>query len=370
MDIQAFNILDTLKVFLKSKNFKTFTPVQDKTIPLLLKGKSVLVKAPTGSGKTFSFLLPIITNIDFNLDKTQYIIFVPTRELGIQIKKEITKINEFLDQELKTQLLIGGSEKNEEMKKYGKSHIIVATPSRITEIHKLKPTSLSEVKGIIIDEVDMVVDFGSFEELFDFYQKNLKKTISVSIFSATLNQEIKKMVSKTFTNIFTEVNVNLEKPITNYYIKTDDRSKFLVLEKLLNSDFINPYLAIIFVNKNDEVYKVFKFLEKEGFMNVAFFNKELSQRERKRLLKNLNNDKIVYLVTTDLMARGIDLLNITHVINFDLPFDNNYYMHRIGRTNRSFNKQGQIYSLVNEKELQKLHNIADKNKINLVKKRV
>ncbi len=366
MDIQAFNIKVELIKFLESKNIYSYTKVQEIAIPKLLKHENVLVKAPTGSGKTFSFLLPIITRLKNN-HVPQVIIFVPTRELGIQISDEIKAINKFLTQRVSSQLIIGGREKDEEINQFGKNQIIISTPTRLQKIQDEKNISLRSVETIIIDEIDMIYDFGFLEEIVTFKEKYLKNdNLSIAVFSATLNNEIKNVIKRTFNLTYKEITVEQDKKLASYVIKLNDRSRLSILSNLLQQSYMNPFLAIIFAKTNEDVESIFSYLLTHNHdLEIRKFNNNLTQRERKRLLSDLREQRVQYLVTTDLMARGMDFPGVTHIINYNMPSDNQYFLHRIGRTNRSNFTDGKVYTIVDGVDLTKLQKIASKEGINL-----
>lgn len=366
MDIQAFNIREDIFEFLKHKNIKTYTKVQQVAIPKLLKQESVLVKAPTGSGKTFSFLFPIITRLK-PVHEPQVIIFVPTRELGIQINDELKEIKKYLTSTVSSQLIIGGKEKDEEISQFGKNQIIIATPTRLQKIQDEKNISLRKIETIIIDEVDMIYDFGFLEEIVIFKERYLKNdNLSVGVFSATLNNEIKNVVKKAFNLTYKEITIEQEKKLSSYVIKLNDRTRLSLLSSLLSQSYLNPFLAIIFARTNEDVESIFSYLLMHNHdLDIRKFNNSLTQRERKRLLNDLREQRVQYLITTDLMARGMDFPGVTHIINYNMPSDNQYFLHRIGRTNRSTFTDGKVYTLVDSNDFITLKKIATKEDINL-----
>ncbi len=368
MDIQVYKIKPELIDFLKSKYYLNYTDVQLQTIPKLLKNQDVVVKAPTGSGKTFAFLFPIITNTKINRTP-QSIIFVPTRELGLQIKNELEQINKFLIEKIKVHLMIGGTAEDQDIKNFGKSEIIIATPNRLNKIQSNNSISLKEVKTIIIDEADMIEDFGFLEEITEIKEKYLKKNkINFGIFSATLNTNTKNNFKKMFNLNYQDITINRKETLKIFNIKLNDRNRLTILNDLLSQDYMNPFLAIIFAKSNEDVGIIYNHLKANNPIiadNLKMFNKTLEQRERKRLLNDLKNDKIQYLITTDLMSRGMDFLGATHIINYNLPIDMQYFLHRIGRTNRSQMKNGYIYTITDIDEFEILSNFSSKNDIEI-----
>ncbi len=370
MSILKFNLKPELISYLSEQNIKTFFPVQEQTIPLIQKNHQLFVNAPTGSGKTLAFLLPIFNQLSAPQEGIKAMIVVPTRELGLQIYAQIKALNKYFEQQLSTQLMIGGNDRFEDIENYGKKNILVTTSSRLKKIHNQKPVSLRNLDYLIIDEIDMIADFGFLEELITFYNQNIKAT-SISVFSATLNNELENQIKKIFTNqTFKQIKIVNENKQTNYQIKVNERNKLDLLIKLLDDDEVNPFLAIIFAKTNEQVKEIFLRLKSAGIKDIDYFNNDLNARARKRLLKDLKAHKIVYLVTTDLMARGMDFPGTSHIINFSLPVDISYYLHRIGRTNRSNITDGKVFTFVEQNDVPYIEKIKAKYKIEFVSKRL
>ncbi len=373
MSILKFNLRSELIDYLNEQNIKHFFPVQEQTIPLIQKKQQLFVNAPTGSGKTLAFLLPIFNQLDASkegIEGIKAIIIVPTRELGLQINAQIKALNKHFENKLSTQLMIGGNDRFEDIDNYGNKNILVTTSSRLQKIHNQKPVSLKNLDYLIIDEIDMIADFGFLEELITFYNQNIKTT-SLSVFSATLNSELENQIKKFFNDkSFKQIKIINDTPKTNYQIKVNERDKFQLLLKLLADDEVNPFLAIIFAKTNEEVKAIYLALKEAKIQGVDYFNNDLTARQRKRLLKDLKANKIIYLVTTDLMARGMDFPGTSHIINFSLPVDINYYLHRIGRTNRSNIVDGKVFTFVEQKDIPYINKIKDKYKIEFINKRL
>ena len=368
MSILKFNLKPELITYLNEQNIKTFFPVQEKTIPLMQKGQQLFVNAPTGSGKTLAFLLPIFNQLSAPQEGVKAMIVVPTRELGLQIYAQIKSLNKYFENKLSTQLMIGGNDRFEDIETYGKKNILVTTSSRLQKIHNEKPVSLKNLDYLIIDEIDMIADFGFLGELISFYNQNIKVT-SLSVFSATLNVELENQIKRFFNDkSFKQIKIVNKTVQSNYQIKVNERNKFELLVKLLEDDEVNPFLAIIFAKTNEEVKEIFLTLKAAKVQGVDYFNNDLTARARKRLLKDVQAHKIVYLVTTDLMARGMDFPGTSHIINFSLPVDISYYLHRIGRTNRSNIKDGKVFTFVDQKDVSYINKIKFKYNIEFVAK--
>jgi len=363
MDIKSFNLKEEINNFLKYKDFKKFLPVQSKVIPLLLKQNNLFIEAPTGTGKTLSFLIPILNNLDLLTKKTQAIIIAPSKELSIQIHGVLKEMKEFFKTEITSCLAIGGEDFNSQIRKINNgSQIIIGTLDRINSLRNETKHDISNLKFLIMDEVDMLLNFGIFENL-DLLKKDIPNEALLGFFSASFPIETQNYLKKEFKKEIKNIIIKSDSSanITSNFIKAFDNNKIETLINLLKSDVFNPYFCLIFAKTNEEVKEIYNVLKEEGIKNLGFFNKDLDQRERKRLLKLINDSKLVFLVTTDLMARGMDFPGVTHIINYSLPVDLTYYKHRIGRTNRNVVK-GNIYDIYVESDLKKYNDILKKNK--------
>lgn len=372
MDIKFINNLNSEVInYFNKKEFKKLSEVQIETIPLLLKNKSCFVSAPTGTGKTFSFLFPIFSKLNYNEKQIQSLIIVPTNELAIQINNVINDFKKITEKKITSTLAIGRGSFDEQIKKISKgSQIIIGTPDRIISIYEKNKFNLNNLKFFILDEVDMLLDFGSFKKILPLIDI-LPKNTTFSFFSASFSIEIQNYLKRIFSKFNIEIkNIIInrnENKLNSYLIKTRNDEKIETLIKLLNSDKINPYFALIFSKSNEEVEYVFNKLKAKGFKKIGKFTSNLNHRERNRLFRSINNLEFVYLVTTDLMSRGIDFVGVSHIINYSLPIDLIYYQHRIGRTNRnSINLiKGDIYNIYDEQEKKRYHEIIKKNQQNV-----
>lgn len=372
MDTKSIKLPQQLLDYFEYKNFKELLPVQEQSIPLLQKRKSSFVEAPTGTGKTISFLAPILSNLDFGINSTQAMIITPTRELAVQINNVLKEIKPFYEQEILSTLAIGGEDfEDQQRKMINGSHIIIGTAERIVSLRNKTQHELNELKYLVIDEVDMLLNFGGFEEV-GVISESIPNQATLAFFSASFPLEtqnmIKKMFQKEISNIIIKEKDDAE--LESFFIKAFDGDKTRTLIELLKSDRFNPYFSLIFAKTNDEVEMLYRDLKNSGFKDLAMFHSGLSPRDRNRLLKQINNSEIVYLVTTDLMSRGMDFPGVTHIVNYSLPVDLTYYRHRIGRTNRN-NVKGNIYDIYSEGELRRYEEVIKKNpNISLIKTKI
>ncbi len=362
MDTKLFNLNNSINSYIESKKFSKFLPVQEQSIPQLMKRKDSFVEAPTGTGKTLSFLIPILNNLDINNKTIQAIVIAPTRELATQIHNVLKEMKEFFDEEIYSVLAIGGEDFYDQARKINNgTQIIVGTADRIVNLKEESKMDLNNLKYLIIDEVDMILNFGSFEEI-QVLSKDVPHKATLGFFSASFPLEvqnfIKKLFNKEINNIIIKEKEDAE--LTSHYIKAFDSNKLHTLKKLIESDTFNPYFCLIFAKSNEEVEQLYRELKNIKIKDISYFNSDLTQRERNRLLKQINNGELIYLVTTDLMSRGMDFPGVTHIVNYSLPVDLTYYKHRVGRTNRNSVK-GNIYDIYVDQDVIRYNEISKKN---------
>lgn len=353
-----------LSNYLKAEKFNDFLDVQKEVFPLLEKKKDLFCQSPTGTGKTLAYLLPILNQIEKDKKGVEIVIIVPTNELVQQLKNQLLKINKYFafDFFAITKNLDYEREKNKYQKR---AKIIISTIEKIFSLQKKNPIDYKTLKYLIVDEVDMIYHFKQLDLVKDFIDNlNLKNKITYAFFSATLTEDLQNKIRKSFKINPDVIDLNslLEKKININLVKIFDNDKLKSLKNLLQSDKINPYFVIIFTNKNTEVKKIYDFLIDNNFKNIRYFNSNLNPRQRKQIFTEIKNEKIIYLVTTDLYARGLDFSGVSHIINYDLPVDLNYFKHRIGRTNRVDDLKGKIYLLNDPKDQKKINLIKIKNR--------
>ena len=319
-------------------SFKKLTEIQKKTIPLIKSNKNVIGVDKTGTGKTYCFLLPIFDRIDYSINKLQSIIILPTRELAKQIynKSQIFKKN---CKNLTISLLVGGVDNEQKMISLSKnsSHILIGTPKKIFEFFNNYKVDFNYLNSIVLDEADMLIDLGFFG-LIDTIFKQIKnfENIQKIAFSATLHEMLSAQLSKYLKNVnIVDLSVNIWKhqKIEHNLIHFQDQ-KIDVLKSLIN--VINPYFCIIFANHKKTVDEIYSFLYSEN-KSVLKLHGGLTSRERKNAFKEIQKNNLNFLVATDVASRGIDIEGVSHVISYDLPKEDIWYIHRSGRTGRFYN---------------------------------
>ena len=336
-----FSIQDILKKNILSKNYANPTPIQDKTIPIILKGKDVVGLANTGTGKTAAFLIPLINKVLLN-NKEQIIILTPTRELAIQIEDELKSfINNI---RIYSTVCVGGAPIYKQIQKLKKpNQFIIGTPGRVMDLIKRKILKLDNFKTIVLDEADRMLDMGFINDM-KFIMAQMPKERHTLFFSATMSLTIEELI-KDFLNNPVSISVktqDVSKNIDQDIIKTKGGNKLDILAKLLCDPKFNKVL--IFGRTKRGVEKLNKQLLEKGIKSESIHgNKTHGQRQRS--LNRFKTNGVQTLIATDVAARGLDINNVSHVINYELPESYDDYIHRIGRTGRG-DKLGKALTFV------------------------
>lgn len=333
---QVFSFTPTINQVIDRLGFNTPTEIQQQVIPAILEGKSVIGQSRTGSGKTHAFLLPLLHGIQEDKREVQIVITAPTRELATQLYDEVRKIIEFADKQQKwiAKLLVGGTDKQKMMEKLKEPpHIIVGTPGRILDIVKENALSIYTANSFVIDEADLMLDLGFIDQI-DQLLVRCHPSIQLLVFSATIPQRLQHFFKKYLENpLYVKVADDLSPETMEHrliYLKHRDEAS--IIADIAKT--IHPYLAIIFTNGKEKANELAASLQQKG-VNVGLIHGGLPPRERKRMLKEIQNLRYQYIVATDLAARGIDIKGVSHVINAQLPKEEHFYIHRVGRTARA-----------------------------------
>lgn len=338
-------------------------PVQEQAIPALFAGKDVIARAQTGMGKTLAFLIPLVEKIDPAKPYAQALVIAPARELAQQIAVEMKKVLG-ADSEIKVLAVTGGRDYEEQKNKLdGKSHVLIGTPGRLLDhIHKGN-TDLGGVKYLVLDEVDEMLKQGFTDEALELIAMTAKDHQTM-LCSATLDEEVRKLGRKLTKNCAL-IDINPEsatvEKIKQIAIKTTDEFKTRALTRLI--DRYNPYLMVVFCMSKERTKALGEELGTMGY-NVDVLHGEMSPAKRKTVMKAFRDARIQILVASDLAARGLDVEGVTHVVNYDIPHDVDWYVHRIGRTGRA-GKDGVAVTLYTADEVKWLRNLEIKLKIEI-----
>ncbi|WP_430785224.1 DEAD/DEAH box helicase [Virgibacillus flavescens] len=341
-------------------HFKKPTEIQQKVIPAILNGTSVIGQSHTGSGKTHAYLLPLFNNINTEKRTVQFVITAPTRELATQINDEVKKIIKFAGKEKQwiSKLLVGGTDKQKMTEKLKTPpHIIVGTPGRILDLVKDDAVSIYSAKAFIIDEADLMLDLGFINDVDQLLVKS-NRDVQLLVFSATIPQRLEHFFKKYLENpLHVKIDDELSpETMEHWLVDTRHRDEAQIIAKI--SKVINPYLAIIFTNGKEKANQLAEALQDKG-LEVGLIHGGLAPRERKRALKDIQNLRFQYIVATDLASRGIDIKGVSHVINAQLPKEEDFYVHRVGRTARA-GMEGTAISLYNETDTNLISKLQQK----------
>ncbi|MGQ4665812.1 DEAD/DEAH box helicase [Metabacillus halosaccharovorans] len=325
-----------IEALTKELNFYEPTEIQERLMPSILKGESAIGQSQTGTGKTHAYLLPLLNQIAVEKKEVQVVITAPTRELATQIYQEVGKIITYSPDEISAKLYIGGTDKQRTIEKLKtQPHIVVGTPGRINDLVKENALIINKVRSFVVDEADLMLDMGFIKDV-DMVAGQMPENLQILVFSATIPEKLKPFLKKYLANPrFTHVAPKqaTAAKIEHVLIPARHRDKLKLVYDML-VDF-NPFLAIVFTNTKKNADIVADALIEKG-LKVGRIHGDLSPRDRKKMMKQINDLEYQYVVATDLAARGIDIKGVSHVINYEIPTTElDFYIHRVGRTARA-----------------------------------
>jgi superfamily II DNA/RNA helicase len=336
-----FEVLEGLKTNIVKKGYKTPSPIQDKSIPVVLTGRDVVGIANTGTGKTAAFLIPLIDKVLKN-PKEQVLIMAPTRELAIQIDQEFREFSQGL--KLFSVCCVGGEYIGKQLRelKYF-NNFIIGTPGRLKDLIERGRINLATFNSVVLDEADRMLDMGFIGDM-RYIMSLMPKARQTLFFSATLSPEIEKLIHEFLTD---PVRISVKtrdtaKAVDQDIVRTEGRDKIEVLRDLLADPEFSKVL--IFVRTKRGVEKLDILLKKLG-VKIASIHGDKNHSLRQRAIRMFKDNMVQALIATDVAARGLDIPNVTHVINFDLPQAYEDYIHRIGRTGRG-GKKGKALTFI------------------------
>ncbi len=341
---------------IRQLGFETPTPIQEKAIPVLLKGDTDLVGlAQTGTGKTAAFGLPLIDLIDANNHSTQALVVAPTRELSVQITSDFERFSKNV-KDLNIVTVYGGASISDQIRKVKRgAQIIVATPGRLIDLLSRKVVDLRNIQFVVLDEADEMLNMG-FKEDIDEILSTTPESKRVWLFSATMPREVREIANNYMSNpqeLAMEGRQQGNENIDHQYAVVDDRDKYLALKRFV--DYAPDIFGVIFCRTKMDTQKVAEHLIKDGY-NADALHGDLTQAQRDRVMKSFKNKTLQLLVATDVAARGIDVNNITHVIHMNMPDEMEFYTHRSGRTARA-GKKGISLAIISKKEIGRISQI-------------
>lgn len=345
------------------------TEVQEQSIPfLLLENRDLISLAQTGTGKTAAFGLPVIQKTELKNKYVQSIILCPTRELCIQICKDLESYSKYVSG-IKILAVYGGTNIDTQIKSLNKGvHIVVGTPGRTKDLIKRKVLKLELVDKVVLDEADEMLSMG-FKDDLDFILERTRDDRQTMLFSATISKEVKS-ISKRYMSDAKEISVSKinsgAKNIEHHIYNVSSRNKYEALKRI--ADFNPNIYGIVFCRTKRHTKDIANKFMAEGY-NADAIHGDLSQNQRDEVMQRFRNKSLQILIATDVAARGLDVDDITHVINYSLPDDPEVYIHRSGRTARA-GKSGISIAISNESERRKIKSIEKKGGIKFVNKDV
>jgi ATP-dependent RNA helicase DeaD len=354
-DFRQFGLSNALIRSIEEMGFEEPTPIQERAIPVLLEGRDVLAQALTGTGKTAAFGIPIVERIDMKRAVPQAIVLAPTRELAVQVGDQLTRLGHSSGMTLLP--IYGGQPIERQLRVLRRGvHAIVATPGRLMDHMRRKTVDLSQVRWLVLDEADQMLDMG-FQEDMEFILANLPTERVTALFSATLPDPIVKLSRKYMRD---PEHIRLSKPqqltvpeVNQIYYQVPFRHKQDALGRVLDTE--RPESAMVFCATKRMVDEVVERLQGRGYLAEGLHG-DMSQMVREKVLRTFRDGQIEVLVATDVAARGLDVPAVSHVINFDIPPDPEYYVHRIGRTAR-LGRSGEAITFVAPSEMRQLKTI-------------
>lgn len=360
--MKTFSELKVSKPVLKAVSnmgFEEATPIQEKAVPIIMDGQDLIGRAQTGTGKTAAFGIPMVEKFKEDAAPIQGIVITPTRELAVQVAEEINKIGQF--KRIRSLPIYGGQDINRQIRALkNMPQIIVGTPGRLMDHMRRKTIRLSQIKMVVLDEADEMLNMGFIEDI-ETILKEIPEERQTLLFSATMPIRIQKLADRFMKNP-EMISINTREMtvpnIEQEYIEVNERQKFDVLCRLL--DIQSPDLAIVFGRTKRRVDELAEALGKRGYLAEGIHG-DLTQARRDSVLRKFKGGTVEVMVATDVAARGLDISGVTHVYNFDIPQDPEGYVHRIGRTGR-VGKNGLAVTFVTPREMYHLRTIEQVTK--------
>ena len=358
---------EEMKATLKLAGYTTPTPIQEKTLELILNKWDILGIAQTGTGKTAAFAVPIIERVFTDNNKTQALVLCPTRELAVQTTEVFRKLSP--GSKIRTVSVYGGQSTTVQIRALrAGAQIVVGTPGRVKDLINRNVLKLQNVRTVVLDEADEMLDFGFLPDIKAIVA-NVTGHHQTLLFSATMNKEIMS-IARQFQNDPVRIEIgNRNEPtetVRQSYLAAGEQQKSRAVQSLIRQE--KPRLALIFCNTRRRVKNLQKQLLEQGFP-VSCLHGDLSQSQRDEIMDTFRKGKTTVLVATDVAARGIDVSNIDLVINYDIPDKMEYYVHRIGRTGRA-GHAGRACTLVSPQDRGKILDIEKRFRIQLTKEQV
>jgi ATP-dependent RNA helicase DeaD len=368
LSFEDLAIPEAIHQAIQDLGFEEPTPIQSLSIPVIMDGRDIIGQAHTGTGKTAAFGIPLLSGIDTKNRETQAMVICPTRELAIQVSEELSRLSAHM-KGVSVIPVYGGQPIERQFQALRKGvQVIIATPGRMLDHLNRKTISLSAVRLVVLDEADEMLDMGFREDIEAILSRIPKKPQTV-LFSATMSREIMDLAGRFLKEprVIKVMHDELTVPkIEQYYYEVKESAKVDVLSRLI--DMYDPRLTLVFCNTKRRVDEVTALLHARGYMAEGLHG-DMNQAQRERVMSRFRTGNTDILVATDVAARGIDVENVDAVVNYDVPQDPEYYIHRIGRTGRA-GREGRSFTFVSGKEFWKLKDIQKYARIRIGKQPV
>lgn len=329
----ALGVIPALTEVLNKQGIKVATPVQEKAIPAIFKGRDVIAKSQTGTGKTLAYLLPLVQRIQTERDEVQALILTPTRELSKQVFDVLKSLASVRGVDAAD--VIGGRTIENQIQKLKRNpHVIIGTPGRLLDHIRRRTLNLSAVKMVILDEADQMLAAGFREDIEALVDQTPKKRQFI-LLSATMTEDTVRLARKYMTNPerIDVAEKETASTVEQRIYETTKEHKLPLLIRHLKE--MNPFMSVVFCNTKDEAHRLAERLAEETDIVVEELHGDMSQGQRNQVIRRFEKMEIQVLVASDVAARGLDVEGITHVFNFGIPRNLEYYVHRIGRTGRA-----------------------------------
>ena len=362
------DLSDEIKRAITDMGFEEATPIQSLAIPYILDGKDVIGQAQTGTGKTAAFGIPTLERVDPDNKSLQAVILCPTRELAIQVAEELRKLSKYM-RKLNVLPIYGGQPIERQIKSLKKGvQIIIGTPGRVMDHMRRGTLKMNKVKIMVLDEADEMLDMG-FREDIETVLQDMPKERQTLLFSATMSKAILNLTKRFQTNpeFLKVIHQQMTVPeIQQVYFEVKEKMKLELLSRLI--DIYNPQLSLVFCNTKRRVDTLVTHLQVRGYLADGLHG-DMTQGQRDRVMAKFRSGQIEILVATDVAARGIDVGDVEAVFNYDVPNDDEYYVHRIGRTGRA-GKSGRAFTFASGREIYQLRDIQKFTKTKIEQHRI
>lgn len=372
MTFSELNVSDKLCSALAAQNISEPTYIQSRTYKNIAEGRDLIACSSTGSGKTLAYLLPLLERLDLNSKNVQILILVPTQELAVQVHRQVELLFSNAEIPSNSTFLIGEGNINRQIEALKlKPSIVTGTPARINQLISMKKFKVHEVKALVIDEADRLMNKTYLDTVFSI-RKSLMKRTQVLLFSASIDQRtLKASNDLTFKPIIINEQKSIQdspipSTIKHIYVVTDRRERIETLRKIAKA--LKDDKTMVFINTRYDLDEALQKLQYHNY-NVGALSGNVDKQAKKKALDDFKSGKINYLLGTDVAARGLQIDNVSTVINVNLPEDDNEYLHRAGRCGRNGN-EGLCVSIITENELPKIKRYQKLFKINIVQKKL